>query len=107
MVAEKAIQKSQRNKQYTVVHKAQSAIQDKILLLKRCLIMSAADRPNSINTIALKPCGVAAVESIKIPTNKPDVTAVSSEQNIHIGINRAIGSNGLTVAILMEKIPLY
>jgi len=78
-----------------------------MLLLKRCLIIRATAREITIKIIALKPDGVAAAVSIKIPTINPEIAAVSSEQNIQIITKSVKGNNGLACEILIEKVALY
>lgn len=86
---------------------AQRATAEKILLLNRCLTISATASPAIGNKIALNPGGVDVTVSTKTPNITPETAAVSSEQNIHIGTNKARKSKGFACAILMLKTPLY
>ena len=85
----------------------QSAMAEKILLLKRCLTISDTANPKTINSNALNPGGVAVTVSIKIPNTSPVIVEVSSEQNIHIITRNAMQSKGFACAIFILKIPLY
>lgn len=80
---------------------------EKILLLNKYLTISAIASPAIGNKIALNPGGVDVTVSTKTPNITPETAAVSSEQNIHIGTNKARKSNGFACAILMLKTPLY
>lgn len=89
------------------MHNAQSATLANILLLNKYFTTSDAQTPNTIKTIALNPGGVDATVSIKTPTIRPDIAAVSSEQNIHIVTSNASGNIGLARDILIVNTPLY
>lgn len=90
-----------------MVHNAQSATPAKMLLLNKYLTTSDAQTPKIIKVMALNPGGVAATVSTKMPTIKPDIAAVISEQNIHIATSNASGNIGFARDILIVNTPLY
>ncbi len=69
--------------------------------------MSDTAKPKTRNKTALKAGGVFAAASIKIPTTRPDIAAVSSDEKIATATKSAKGNIGFALRIFKFIILLY